>query len=294
MWYWCSPQCLEEKKGPVQAARWSCCDKRQDQGNVGRVRVAFPHVTTSLIDSSLASGLNATWIAVQKAKKLTIVHEMDDDAVISTRPDFPASPEFDRKAADAQLEKANMNRRNLSRKNMVCAVLSLADHLCWICLFYSLLLQFPKKVMTWTPMQPFRWLWFVAPPNLRPPSYFKAKANKLRSPETRGPSSPVSTRNLHSKVVMRTTPVSIPPPIVVVLPLCPKVAITLASYPPSFLPWKADTLLHSTLPFTPQRSHLMTLQKPHLNFSQSLVKHSNAFGPILKSSLKLMTLYSTL
>jgi hypothetical protein len=66
-------------------------------------------VTTSLIDSSLATGLNTTWIAAQKAKKHTIVQEMDDDAAISTRPDFPPSPEFDRKAADAQLEKANMN-----------------------------------------------------------------------------------------------------------------------------------------------------------------------------------------
>jgi hypothetical protein len=46
-------------------------------------------------------------------------HTLDDEAALSTRPDFPLSPDrFDREAANAKLAKAS--KRNPFRKNEVC------------------------------------------------------------------------------------------------------------------------------------------------------------------------------
>jgi hypothetical protein len=72
----------------------------------------------------VASGLNPSWLKAQNTKKKdTAVHRatesMDDEAALSTRPDFPPSPNFDRKAATEQLERAQLNIRNPSRKNAV-------------------------------------------------------------------------------------------------------------------------------------------------------------------------------
>lgn len=42
---------------------------------------------------------------------------MDDEAALSTRPDFPLSPKIDRNQLQANL--AGASRRNLNRKNTV-------------------------------------------------------------------------------------------------------------------------------------------------------------------------------
>jgi hypothetical protein len=81
----------------------------------------------------VASGLNIAWVAPQrpqKSKKGIVdsnVEVMDDQVALSTRPDFPASPSaFDRRAAAAQLSKAN--QRNSSRINKVSRIFMLLSH----------------------------------------------------------------------------------------------------------------------------------------------------------------------
>jgi hypothetical protein len=73
----------------------------------------------------VASGLNVKWASTSKSKstkaKATVetAKRMDDEAALSTRPDFPPSPEkFDREGANYQLARAN--KRDPSRKNKVC------------------------------------------------------------------------------------------------------------------------------------------------------------------------------
>ena len=75
----------------------------------------------------VASGLNPEWLKTQKSKKKgsagseahRSTEDMDDEAALSTRPDFPLSPKFDRNAANERLEKAKPSKRNPSRKNAV-------------------------------------------------------------------------------------------------------------------------------------------------------------------------------
>ena len=73
--------------------------------------------------SSVASGLNTAWLEDQKSRKkcaAEVAEKMDDEAALSTRPDFPPTQKFDRKAANALLAKANLEKRDPSRKNIVC------------------------------------------------------------------------------------------------------------------------------------------------------------------------------
>jgi hypothetical protein len=70
-----------------------------------------------------ASGLNIAWLAASRSKKQGATevekHMLDDEAALSTRPDFPRSPDkFDHEAANAALLKAS--KRNLTRQNAVC------------------------------------------------------------------------------------------------------------------------------------------------------------------------------
>ena len=87
-----------------------------------------------MVDNRLpvASGLNVKWATAPKSKSKSnktkpgtaeATKSMDDEAALSTRPDFPPSPEkFDREGANNQLARAN--KRDLSRKNTVrCSTL---------------------------------------------------------------------------------------------------------------------------------------------------------------------------
>ena len=77
----------------------------------------------SRVGATVASGLNTAWLRKQKSRKrhaVEVAEKMDDEAALSTRPDFPPSPKFDRKAANIQLAKANLDKHNPARKNMVC------------------------------------------------------------------------------------------------------------------------------------------------------------------------------
>jgi hypothetical protein len=72
-----------------------------------------------------ASGLNAAWLASSRSKKKgagateAANHTLNDEAALSTQPDFPLSPDqFDRAAVNAKLAKAS--KRNPLRKNEVC------------------------------------------------------------------------------------------------------------------------------------------------------------------------------
>jgi hypothetical protein len=77
------------------------------------------HVMTTRLPT--ASGLNAAWLTGSRSRKgatEAVKHILDDEAALSTRPDFPPSPaRFDREAANAKLAKAS--KRNMSRKNEV-------------------------------------------------------------------------------------------------------------------------------------------------------------------------------
>jgi len=53
---------------------------------------------------------------------------MNDEAALSTRPDFLPSPKFDCKATSAQLAKAKLDKCNTSRKNAVGFYVSLLKH----------------------------------------------------------------------------------------------------------------------------------------------------------------------
>ena len=85
-------------------------------------------------DNSLpvASGLNTEWVKAQKRVKAPktkkgpteMVHCMNDEAALSTRPDYRPSPtKFDRKAADAKvaakLATAKAGTGRSTRENMV-------------------------------------------------------------------------------------------------------------------------------------------------------------------------------
>jgi hypothetical protein len=76
------------------------------------------------IDRPVASGLNTAWLEASKSKKKAATdtanettETMDDEAALSTRPDFPLSPKIDRNQLQANL--AGASRRNLNRKNTV-------------------------------------------------------------------------------------------------------------------------------------------------------------------------------
>jgi hypothetical protein len=70
----------------------------------------------------VASGLNSAWVASKKSKNGVMnLESMDDRVALSTRPDFPPSPNtFNREAATTQLSKANQH--NPLRKNLVSCV----------------------------------------------------------------------------------------------------------------------------------------------------------------------------
>ena len=81
-------------------------------------------------DNSLpvASGLSGEWLKAQKTVKAQKAKEgpteigqcMDDEAALSTRPDYPPSPtKFDRIAADAMLATARAGTSRSIRKNTV-------------------------------------------------------------------------------------------------------------------------------------------------------------------------------
>jgi hypothetical protein len=64
-----------------------------------------------------ASSLNPAWLAASHSKKQGATeaekHMLDDEAALSTRPDFPRSPDkFEHEAANAALVKAS--KHNLS------------------------------------------------------------------------------------------------------------------------------------------------------------------------------------
>ena len=73
--------------------------------------------------SSVTSGLNTAWLEEKKSRKkraAEFAEKMDDEAALSTRPNFPPTQKFDCKAANTLLAKANLEKRNPSRKNTVC------------------------------------------------------------------------------------------------------------------------------------------------------------------------------
>ena len=70
-----------------------------------------------------ASGLNVTWLAASRSRKQGATeaakHMLDDEATLSTQPDFPCSPDkFDHEAANVILAKAS--KHNLTHQNAVC------------------------------------------------------------------------------------------------------------------------------------------------------------------------------
>jgi len=71
----------------------------------------------------VASGLNTKWVKVQKAKNkgpTEVAQCMDDEAALSTRPDYPPLPtKFDREVADARLATAKAGTSRSKQKNTI-------------------------------------------------------------------------------------------------------------------------------------------------------------------------------
>ena len=66
------------------------------------------------ISPPVASGLSTEWVKAQKTKKgsTEVAHCVDDEAALSTRPDYPPSPtKFNRNVADAKFATARAKAR---------------------------------------------------------------------------------------------------------------------------------------------------------------------------------------
>ena len=82
-------------------------------------------------DDSLpvASGLSGEWAKTKSAKSAKSAKKgpteatqcVDDEAALSTRPDYPPSPtKFDRRAADAKFTTVGTGAARAARRNVVC------------------------------------------------------------------------------------------------------------------------------------------------------------------------------
>lgn len=98
---------------------------KQELRGISADSVFYCNLVDRKFDDSLpvASGLNTEWVKVQKAKNkgpTEVAQCMDDEAALSTRPDYPPSPtKFDREVADARLATAKAGTSRSKRKNTV-------------------------------------------------------------------------------------------------------------------------------------------------------------------------------
>ena len=77
----------------------------------------------------VASGLSGEWAKTKSAKSAKLAKKgpteatqcVDDEAALSTRPDYPPSPtKFDRRAVDAKFATVRAGARQPARRNAVC------------------------------------------------------------------------------------------------------------------------------------------------------------------------------
>ena len=121
-----------------------------------------------------------------------------------------------------------------------------------------------------------------------------ASINKVQNPWTKDPANHISQKGLLNKPDELALLACLILRMLVMMPLCWRVAII----PPSYLPFShhqnLNTLQHSTVPSMPLKTHSMTLRRHCPGFSRFLEKLSNMFGPTSESCFIETTLYSIL